>query len=81
VTRLNWWPAGVWPRREPSQSAREIGYEAYVDELSQRLYRQTHNDGGWAVDVGVYGPGLFKTDAQRLVHEIALGSAGELPSP
>jgi hypothetical protein len=52
-----------------------------VDELSQRLYRQTHDDGGWAVDVGVYGPNLFKTDAQRLVHEISMGSAGELPSP
>jgi hypothetical protein len=78
---LNWWPAGIWPRQESPQSAREVGYEAYVDELSQRIYRRNHTEGGWSVDIGVYGPNLFKGDAQRLIHEISLGSAGELPSP
>jgi hypothetical protein len=79
MSRQPWWPARFWPQRTPRRSVRERGYDAYVDELSQRLYRQTVNEGGAAVDIGIFGPELFKGDARRLVHEIALGSAGGDP--
>jgi hypothetical protein len=58
------------------------GYDGYVAQLSQRLYRETLGGGGWAVDAGVLGPDHYRVDAQRMVHEIALGSAiGDVPSP
>jgi hypothetical protein len=57
-------------------------YDRYVEHLSDRLYRRTLGEGGWAADIGVYGPALFRGDARRMVHEIALGSATSgLPSP
>ena len=58
------------------------GYDGYVDQLSQRLYRETLGGGGWAVDAGILGPDHYRADAQRMVHEIALGSAiSDAPSP
>jgi hypothetical protein len=79
VAQAGWWPLRGWSRRTP---ARERGYEAYVEELSQKLYRETLGEGGWAADAGVLNPTLFRSDAQRMVHEILLGGAqGELPSP
>lgn len=82
MPRTNWWPLSGWTRRTPSEGPRERGYEAYVDELSQKLYRGTLGDGGWAADAGVLSPAFFRSDAQRMIHEILLGGAqGELPSP
>lgn len=72
-----------WPRRsETSPEHRPIRLDGYVDELSERLYRQSHGEGGWAVDIGVYGPALFKSDARRLVEQIALsGTVSGPPTP
>ena len=82
MARSNWWPqVGLWPFTSAS-APRERSHEAFVDELSQKLYRGTLKDGGWAADVGVLGPAYFRADAQRMVHEILLGGAqGDLPSP
>lgn len=58
------------------------GYDGYVEQLSQRLYRETIGSGGWAVDAGILGPDHYRADAQRMVHEISLGSAtSDAPSP
>jgi hypothetical protein len=82
VSRSSWWPLGSWPRSTPRRDSHERGYNAYVEELSQKLYRGTLRDGGWAADAGVLSPDFFRSDAQRMIHEILLGGAqGELPSP
>jgi hypothetical protein len=66
-------------RRRP---ARGNSYDGYVEELSAKLYHQTLDAGGAAADIGVFGPALFRGDAQRMIHEIGLGSAaGGPPSP
>jgi hypothetical protein len=79
VARSSWWPLR---NRSARASSRERGYEAYVEELSQRLYRGTLREGGWAADAGVLSPAYFRSDAQRMINEILLGGAqGELPSP
>ena len=78
----SWWPLGGRSRRTPPGDPRERGYDAYVEELSQKLYRGTLGQGGWAADAGVLNPAFFRSDAQRMIHEILLGGAqGELPSP
>jgi hypothetical protein len=82
VARTRWWPLGGRSRRTPPLDPRTRGYEAFVDELSQKLYRGTLGEGGWAADAGVLSPAFFRSDAQRMIHEILLGGAqGELPSP
>jgi hypothetical protein len=76
-----------WPRRTDVEPGRPrpdqvIGIDGYVDELSDTLYQQTLGEGGWAVDIGVYGPGLFRRDARRMVQEIALsGTESGPPTP
>lgn len=58
------------------------GYDGYIAQLSQRLYRETIGSGGWAVEAGILGPDHHRADAQRMVHEIALGNAiSDAPSP
>lgn len=81
VARWTQWAASVRLRREASGRASEQihEYDGYVDRLSERLYKQTLRDGGWAADVGTYGPPHFRQDADRLVHEIALGTVAEGP--
>jgi hypothetical protein len=82
VSRASWWPLGGWFRHRPPEDSRERGYDAFVEELSQKLYRGTLSEGGWAADGGVLSPAYFRSDAQRMVHEILLGGAqGDLPSP
>ena len=72
-----------WPRRsETKPDGRPVRLDGYVNELSDRLYQQSHGEGGWAVDIGVYGPALFRPDAKRLVEEIALsGTVSGPPTP
>ena len=72
-----------WPRRSEARTEiRPARLDGYVDELSEQLYQQTHGEGGWAVDIGVYGPALFKSDARRLVEQIALsGTVSGPPTP
>jgi len=81
MSEKNWISAplsAVWARL----SGRSQGYDGYVDQLSQRMYRETLGGGGWAVDSGILGPDHYRADAQRLVHEIALGSTiSDPPSP
>jgi hypothetical protein len=77
----SWIPASfgaAWARL----TGKSQGYDGYVDQLSQRLYRETLGGGGWAIDAGVLGPDHYRADAQRMVHEISLGSAiSDAPSP
>lgn len=61
------------------RDARPSRYDGYVEELSGKLYRQTLGAGGAAADIGAFGPALFRGDAQRMIHEIALGSAASGP--
>jgi hypothetical protein len=72
-----------WPGRSGAkQDSRPVRLDGYVDDLSERLYQQSHGEGGWAVDIGVYGPSLFKPDAKRLIQEIALsGTVSGPPTP
>jgi hypothetical protein len=82
VSRPGWWPLKSWTRRTSAPVSRERGYDDFVDELSQKLYRGMLREGGWAADAGVLNPALFRSDAQRMIHEILLGGAqGDLPSP
>jgi hypothetical protein len=82
VSRPGWWPLSGWPRRTSAPSPRVRGYDDLVEELSQKLYRGTLREGGWSVDAGVLTPAHFRSDAQRMIHEILLGGAqGDLPSP
>ena len=55
------------------------GPDRYVEELSDALYRRALGEGGWAVDIGVYGPTLFRADARRIVQHIAVGGATSGP--
>jgi hypothetical protein len=83
-TRLTTWLRAtslgrIIARRRDAQT-RE--YDRYVERLSEGMYRRTLGEGGSAVDLGVFGPALFRGDAQRMVREIALGStASGPPSP
>ena len=72
-----------WPRRSGAKhDGRPVRLDGYVDDLSDKLYQKTLGEGGWAVDIGVYGPGLFRPDAKRLVQEIALsGTVSGPPTP
>ena len=76
-----------WSRRSDGAaggqtSPRPFQLDGYVDKLSEKLYRETLDEGGWAVDIGVYGPALFKQDARRVVQEIALsGTVSGPPTP
>jgi hypothetical protein len=84
MTIANWLQ---WSRRPAAASEVVTGdapvrFDGFVDRLSEKLYRQTLGEGGWAVDIGVYGPALFKQDARRVVHEIALsGTVSGPPTP
>lgn len=44
---------------------REMPLEKLVDFVADDLYREEHRAGGWAVDVGLFGSGLFVAEARR----------------
>ena len=75
MSRASWWLLGGRSRSTPPRDPRERGYDAYVEALSQKLYRGTLGEGGWAADAGVLSPAFFRSDAQRMIHEILLGGA------
>ncbi len=61
---------------------RSAGSEAYIEALSQRLYRSALSDGGWSVDAGILGPQHFRGDAQRILAAISLGAThADAPAP
>lgn len=40
------------------------------EQVSDALYRAELLSGAWAVDIGVWGPKLFRSEAVRLIKEI-----------
>jgi hypothetical protein len=76
-----------WSRRpetvaDTAPASPLVQMNGFVDKLSEKLYRQMLGEGGWAVDIGVYGPNLFRQDARRVVQEIALsGTVSGPPTP
>jgi hypothetical protein len=84
MAMMGWlrWPQRPQAAADVQQDYRPVRLDGYVDELSEKLYRETLDEGGWAVDIGVYGPGLFRQDARRVIQEIALsGTVSGPPTP
>jgi hypothetical protein len=76
----------------PSQTRQSTGstnlatldrpYEHVCEQVAERLYRQSLQRGGGALDLGHFGPGLFREDAVACLNQIALGNIQrELPTP
>jgi len=76
----------------PSQARQSAGstdlaimnptYDYVRDQVAERLYRQSLHRGGDALDLGQFGPNLFREDAVACLTQISLGNIqGELPTP
>jgi hypothetical protein len=83
MSRLISWPSQV---RRPAGSTDlatiDLTYDYVRDQVAERLYRQSLHRGGGALDLGQFGPGLFRDEAVACLSEIALGNIqGELPTP
>jgi hypothetical protein len=46
---------------------KEIPYELLLSRLADFLYRKELRAGAWAVDIGLFGSGLFIPDAVRVL--------------
>jgi hypothetical protein len=44
---------------------KEIVYGVLVSRVAEFLYRKELRDGGWLLDLGLFGSGLFVADAKR----------------
>ena len=83
VSRLISWP-GQARRSEASTdlAALALPYEHVRDQVAEKLYRQSLQQGGGALELGHFGPGLFRDDAVACLTQISLGNIqGELPTP
>ena len=47
--------------------AEEIPLETLVARVAEGLYREELRAGAWAVDVGLFGSGLFAAEARRVL--------------
>ena len=54
--------------------AEEIPLETLVARVAEALYREELRAGAWAVDVGLFGSGLFAAEARQVL----ASGAGEL---
>lgn len=67
--------ADGWP--PPAGAAGEL-----VERVALDLYARALSAGGWTLDLGVFGPRLFVSDARDVLWAIALGRAhGDPPVP
>ena len=83
MSRLISWPVQVRrPEASTDLSALDLPYEHVRDQVAEKLYRQSLQRGGGALDLGHFGPGLFRDDAVACLTQISLGNIqGELPTP
>jgi hypothetical protein len=82
LARLISWP--VLARRSAGADAVPAArtFERVRDQVAERLYRQSLQRGGGALELGLFGPGLFRDDATACLKEIALGNIqGGPPTP
>jgi len=61
----------------PADAARE--YDVLLHTIADRLYRETLGRGGWATDIGCFGPDLFLDEASEHLRAIALGNVQSGP--
>jgi hypothetical protein len=83
MSRLISWPSQTRQlARSTNLATLDRPYEHLRDQVAERLYRQSLQRGGGALDLGHFGPGLFREDAVACLTQISLGNIqGELPTP
>jgi hypothetical protein len=57
----------------------EPWHDELVNEITDALFHRALDAGGWVTEVGTLGRDLFRSDAERLVQQIALGGDPDAP--
>jgi hypothetical protein len=82
LSRLIAWPALAWRPAATDLASHSSPYTYLRDQVAERLYRQSLERGGGALELGHFGPGLFRDDATACLADIALGNLqGGPPTP
>src|SRR5688572_27973827 len=64
-------------RAETAPSADEV--RPLIDGIAEGIYKSELRRGGWAADLGVFGPDLFVEEASACLRAIELGTDGSGP--